>query len=122
MAISAEEAQRAVRKFYPKLIRLLPINELAEHFYSVDLLCDNQKSEIDRFPLPKDKIKYFLDEILIPGLGIGCTRHFNELVIMMRDSRNILSKCLVEKLMADVSAVDSTDTSPLTSPTRTGIK
>ena len=122
MAISAEDALRAIRRCYPSLLKLLPISGLVVRFYSLNLLCDNQKSELDSFTKPKDKIQHFLDEILIPGLDIGYTKHFNEMVIMMRDSRNVLSKRLVEKLMEDVSTGDSTDTSPLTSPTRTGIK
>ena len=37
MAISAEEARKAIQKVYPTLLKLLPISELVEHFYSLQL-------------------------------------------------------------------------------------
>ena len=126
MAMSAEEAQKAVKKCYPNLLKLLPINELVVRFYSLNLLSYNRKSKLDSFIALEDKIKYFLDDILIPGLNICYTGHFNEMVIMMKESDDVLIKRLVEKLMADVSTdvstEASTDTSPLTSPTGTGIQ
>ena len=52
MAISAEEARKAIaaiQKVYPTLLKLLPISELVEHFYSLQLLsyCE-RKSKPDR--------------------------------------------------------------------------
>ena len=127
MEISAEEALRAVKKCYPSLLkpRLLPISELIVHFYSINLLSNHQKSKLDRCNESEDKIKYFLDDMLIPGLNICYTGHFIAMVSLMKDNDDVITRHLVEKLMADASTDASTEastnTSPLTSPTGTGI-
>ena len=115
----AEEAKRAVQRCYPSLLKLLPISKLVEHFYSQMLLSFDQKSKLDSLPSPVEQIKYFLDEILIPGLSIDYTGHFDEMIIMMKKSDDILTQCMVEKLMPeDALAVASTNfiSSPLSTP------
>ena len=101
MTTSAEEAKRAVKKCYPDLLKLLPINELVIRFYSRDLLPFNRKSELDSLNLPKEKVRYFLDEMVMPGLDIGYAGHFDEMVTMMKESDDILVRRLVKKLMQD---------------------
>ena len=98
MAKSAEEAKKAVKKFYPNLLKLLPISELVERFYSLQLLSDDRKCKLESLPSPKEKIVYFLDDVLIPGLSINYTGHFDEMVTMMKESDDILARLLVEKL------------------------
>ena len=98
MAKSAEEAKKTVQKFYPSLLKLLPISELVERFYSLQLLSDHRKSKIDSLTSFKEKIAYFLDDVLIPGLSINYTGHFDEMITMMKESDDILARCLVEKL------------------------
>ena len=44
MAKSAEEAKKAILKFYPSLLKLLPISELVERFYSLQLLSDQMQA------------------------------------------------------------------------------
>ena len=104
MANSAEEAKKAVLKCYPNLLELLPINKLVECLFSRELLSFDRKSELDSIAPPKEKIKHFLDAILIPGLNAGYTRHFDQMVIMMKESDDDLIRFLVEKLIPDVSA------------------
>ena len=95
MARSAEEAKKTIQKLYPTLLKLLPIRKLVEHFYSLQLLSDDRKSEIDSLTSLKEKITYFLDEMLIPGLSINYTRHFDEMVTMMKESDDDLIRFLV---------------------------
>ena len=102
MAISAEEAKRAVKRCYLNLLELLPINRLVERLYSRALLSTDRMSEVDALRSPKEKIRHFLDAILIPGLNVDYTGHFDEMVSMMKESDDILIKCLVEKLILDV--------------------
>lgn len=99
----AEEARRAVQKCYPSLLKLLPISTLVERFFSLELLSHDRKSKLDSLTSPAEQIKYFLDEILIPGLSIDFTGHFDQMVIMMKESDDILTRCLVEKLMSTAS-------------------
>ena len=98
MAKSAEEAKKTIQKFYPTLLKLLPISELVERFYSLQLLSDHRKSKLDSLTSLKEKIAYFLDDVLIPGLSINYTGHFDEMITIMKESDDVLARFLVEKL------------------------
>ena len=116
MTASVEEFKKAVKKCYPNLLELLPISKLIERFLSHELLSFDRKSELDKLNSPKDKIRYFLDEILIPGLNINYTGHFDEMVNMMKGSDDVLVKLLVKKLIPNASStltpsVNATDAS-----------
>ena len=113
---SAEDAKRAVKRCYPNLLELLPINKLVERLYSRDLLSFDQKSMLDSLTSPKEKIRHFLDAILVPGLNIDYTGHFDEMIIMMRESDEVLIKCLVKKLIPNVADAPVT----LTDASRSG--
>ena len=98
MEKSAEEAKKTVLRFYPTLLKLLPICELVERFYSLQLLSDHRKSKLDSLTSLKEKIAYFLDDVLIPGLSVNYTGHFDEMITMMKESDDVLARFLVEKL------------------------
>ena len=110
MAKSAEEAKKAVQKFYPSLLKLLPISELVERFYSLQLLSDHRKCKLESLPSPKEKIVYFLDDVLIPGLSINYTGHYDEMVTIMKESDDILARLLVEKLSPALTVETSAST------------
>ena len=114
MEKSAEEAKKAIQKYYPNLLKVLPINELAERFFSGRLLSYDQKSKLDSLPSCKEKIAYFLDEMLIPGLIMNYTKHFDEMITMMKESDDALARHLVE--LIDKELMPTTVVSP-TSPT-----
>ena len=124
MAKSAENARSTVQKYYPNLLELLPISKLVERFYSRELLSFDQKRELDSKTSPKEKTQHFLDTILIPGLNVDYNGHFDEMIIMMKNSDDVLAKRLSEKLIADVSAKDlavsTKDTSRALLPTDAG--
>ena len=122
MAKSAEEAKKAILKSYSSLLKLLPISELVERFYSLQLLSDHRKRKLESLPSPKEKIAYFLDDVLIPGLSINYTGHFDEMVTMMKESDDILARLLVEQLSPalTVEASASTLSSTTTITTDTG--
>ena len=122
MAKSAEEAKKAILNSYPSLLKLLPISELVERFYSLQLLSDHRKRKLESLPSPKEKIAYFLDDVLIPGLSINYTGHFDEMVTMMKESDDILARLLVEQLSPalTVEASASTFSSTTTITTDTG--
>ena len=115
MAKSAEAAKKAVQKFYPNLLEVLPITELVERFYSGHILSHHQKSKLDGLPSRKDKVAYFLDEMLVPGLSMNCTKHFDEMITMMKESDDILAKHLVELMVEDLMPTTVSSPSP-TSP------
>ena len=105
MAKSAQEAMMAVEEYYALLVKVLPITKLLEDFHTRELLSFDQKSELDSLISPKEKTEYFLDCMLLPGLSIDYTGHFDGMVIMMKESDDVLVKDLVEKLMLHVSNV-----------------
>ena len=120
MAKSAEEAKKAVQKFYPNLLEVLPITELAERFYSRHLLSYHQKSKLNSLQSRREKISYFLDEMLMPGLSMNCTKHFDEMITMMKESDDILARHLVELMVEDLmpaTVISPSPTSPATSVT-----
>ena len=121
MAKSAKEAQRAVKNCYPNLVKLLPIGELVDHLYCRELLSNSRKSKLDSLTAQEEKIRYFIDEILIPGLSIDYTGHFDEMVVMMQDSDDVLTRCLVKKLISRDGAADNPSETD-TSSSNTGIE
>ena len=58
MTKPAEEAKRTVKKWYPDLVKLLPITELVDHFDSLHLLSSNRKLKFDSVTSPEEKVKY----------------------------------------------------------------
>ena len=100
MATSAEEARKAVQRTYTTLLKLLPISELTERLYSLQLISHERKCTFDDLTSRKEKTTYFLDEMLIPGLTVNYTRHFDEMIAMMKESDDDLTRFLVEKLMS----------------------
>ena len=106
----AEKAKQAVKKCYSDLMKVLPINDLVEHFFSRNLLSFDQKRKIDGLTLRKEKIAYFLDEILISGLSVGSTEHFDNMVTMMKESDDILANRSAERLTDVLDDSTSTTT------------
>ena len=57
--------------------------------------------------------------MLIPGLSINYTGHFDEMVTMMKESDDILARLLVEKLSPALTVEASASTLRKTSSTTT---
>ena len=111
MAKPTEEAKQTVKKCYPDLVKLLPITELVDRLDSLHLLSSNRKSKFDSVTSPEEKVKCFLDEMLIPGLDIEYTGHFDEMVKMMKESSDSSIKRLAEEITRGVSIAPKKDTS-----------
>ena len=115
MAISAVEAKRVVKKYYSNLMKILPIDKLVHRLYtskSCGLLTPWQKSKLDSLTSPEEKVRYFSDKILFPGLDVDFTGHFDEMLTMMKESDDVLVRHLAGKL--DVSVAPSTADASLT--------
>ena len=117
MAKSAEEAKKAIQKFYPNLLEVLPITELVERFYSLQLLSHHQKSKLDSLHSRKEKVAYFLDEMLMPGLSMNYTVHFDGMITMMKESDDTLARHLVELIVAELMPITCATTPVETSAT-----
>ena len=127
MATSAKEALRVIKKYYCDLQTLLPISEVIDHLYSKGQLSDSRKLELDNFKSSrKEQIKYFLHNMLIPGLKSDFTRQFEEMLSFLKEYEDPLSKHLIKRMMGDlnssISTVSSTSTSTTSLATEAGIK
>lgn len=125
MEMSVEGALKAVEKWKLELASLLPINELVKRLDDRKLLPSAEtKSKIDSICRTHGSYSgssEFLDSLLIPGLKIGYTGYFKEMVNMLKESDFPIIKVLSQKFMAEVSPVPSTDASPTLLTINTGI-
>ena len=80
----------ALKEFYPKLIEILPVEALTTQFFAKGLLANAHKERLDSLSavraINKEKAKYFLDEVLTPGLKIGFVEQFDEMLVIMGNS------------------------------------
>ena len=80
----------AFKKFYPSIQEILPVDVLTTQFFAKGLLSNAHKEKLDGLSATratnKDKAKFFLDEVIAPGLRIGYTQQFDEMLIIMMNS------------------------------------
>ena len=105
--------QRVYRKFYSKLLIVLPVEGLVLEFYHRELLSGYQKTTIDCYSNEKDKIKYFLDDVVYRGIQVDEFILFNEMLTFMVGSDDIAVKSLATKIKKALCG--SVGQSPLTS-------
>ena len=78
------------KKFYPSLLEILPVDVLATQFFAKGLLSNAHKEKLDGLStarvINKQKAKYFLDEVIAPGLKIGYMQQFDEMLMIMTNS------------------------------------
>ena len=98
MEYTEEDVQRVYRKFYPKLLKVLPVEDLVLDLYHRELLSGYQKTTIDCYSNEKDKIKYFLDNVVYRGIQVEEFIHFNEMLTFMVGSDDIDAKSLANKI------------------------
>ena len=80
----------AFKKFYPSLQEILPVDVLTTQFFAKGLLSNAHKEKLDGLSTAKainrEKAKYFLDEVIAPGLKIGYMQQFDEMLKIMTNS------------------------------------
>ena len=86
------------KEFYPKLLEILPVDWLTPQFYSKELLSSAHKGKLDALPSYKDRAKYFLDEVIEPGLKIDYVDQFDEMLAVMAISDNPAVKFLAGEI------------------------
>lgn len=88
------------QQFYYKLMTTLPmsnpifIGELVSH----DLLSGDFVEQLKSLARPSDQATHFLDHVIKPAINIGVERTFNELLDVMRDSKDITVKELAKQI------------------------
>ena len=91
-------AESAFQNFYPKLLKVLPINSILTDFYSHGLLPGDHKANIDALDTQKRKAEYFLDYIIKPGIEVGYTGQFDKMLKVMETSDDPAVKFVAEEI------------------------
>ena len=91
------------QKFYPKLLKVLPINSMLTEFYSHGLLPGDHKANIDALDTQKRKAEYFLDYVIKPGLEVGYTGQFDKMLKVMETNDDPAVKFVAEEIRKFVS-------------------
>ena len=98
------------KKFYPNLLGILPVDVLTTQFFSKSLLSGNHKENLDGLLAAKAthrvKAKYFLDEVIAPGLKIGYRQLFDEMLAIMKDSDDPTVRSLANEILAPTGTHD----------------
>ena len=98
MEYTEEEVQRVYRKFYPKLLIVLPVEGLVLDFYQRKLLSDTQKTTIDNCSNDRDKIKHFLDNVIYRSIQVGEFTQFSEMLNVMGRSDDVVVNKIANKI------------------------
>ena len=86
------------KEFYPKLLEILPVDWLTPQFYSKELLSSAHKGKLDALSTYKERTKYFLDEVIEPGLKIDYLDQFDEMLAVMVKSDDPAVKFLASEI------------------------
>ena len=95
--------QNAFKSFYYRLVKVLPINNMSSTLYSHDLLPGDHKDAIDALDTQKKKVEYFLDRVIKPGVEIGYTGQFDEMLKVMENSDDPPVKFLAGEIKKFIS-------------------
>ncbi|XP_065898674.1 uncharacterized protein [Dysidea avara] len=79
-------------KFYSMLTESLPMSGLTSRLYSQRLLPGSNKDKIDSLSTDKEKAQHFLDKVIKPGLEVGNTDPFDEMLRIMETSEDSTMK------------------------------
>ena len=98
-----DTAMDTFKKFYPKLLEILPVDVLTIQFFAKNLLSNDHKGKLDSLSaskaMNKEKAKYFLDEVIEPGLRIKYTEQFDEMLVIMANSDEPPVKFLANEII-----------------------
>lgn len=117
--------QRAIKKFYPDLLKILPLSHLVPCLYSENIISSDSMRKLQALS-ELERIKYFLDDVLMPGVEIGYTTLFKKLLGVMQVSDDGAVKYLAGEICSFLS-IDSVvspcsnATPPFAPPNVTGI-
>ena len=97
-----DTAMDTFKKFYPSLLEILPVDVLTIQLFSKNLLSDDHKDKLGSLAASKatnkEKATYFLDAVIAPGLRIGFTKQFDEMLVIMANSDNPPVKFLASEI------------------------
>jgi len=105
----AKTAKDAFVEYYSSLLEVLPINTLVSTLYSKKLLSEDHKKKIDSLSTQREKSSYFLDNVINPGLIVGYTKLFEEMLKVMESSDDPVANHVIEQIKMFMGCSLSTD-------------
>ena len=75
------------------------MDSLLNHLFSKQLLSGAQKDRLRDIPTNRERVKYFLDEVVERGLKIGFMDQFDEVLAVMANSDDPTVKFLAKEMM-----------------------
>ena len=91
-------AEGVFRKFYAKLVKVLPMKTILTEFYSRNLLPGDHKANIEALDTQKQQGEYFLDYVIKPGKEVGYIGQFDEMLKVMETSDDPAVKFVVGEI------------------------
>ena len=92
------EAVRSIKKNYVEITNL-PIDAILRHLYAKGVIMERDKEIIETLRIKSDKMTYFLDHIIIPGLQSSFTVKFKGFLEVMEKSDDPLFIKMAIKLI-----------------------
>ena len=93
-----EDAKSVITKYCAELIEVLPIDDLLADLEANKLLPSNHKAKVESLSARKEKTKYFLDEMIKPGLSVGYMEQFNKMITVMESSDDPVVKYVAKQI------------------------
>ena len=95
----AKTTKDIFKEFYPKLLKILPVNCVINHLYSKKLLSSDHKGKLQDISTNRERTKYFLDEVIERGLEVDYKSQFDEMLAVMANSDDPPVKFLANEMM-----------------------
>ena len=80
---NGEDCRIFLRSSISKVTRNSSVRLFNYSVFSKRLLYSTDRDKLEALSTDKEKVKYFLDKVIEPGLKIGYTDQFNEMLALM---------------------------------------
>ena len=98
---------QSIQDNYKDLTGALPIANLLSALFSKGVIVADQKEEIEKKSLQKDKVSYLFDQIILPALTAGHDLKYNNLIAVMLSNDDTTVQHLAKKLIQGMHAEHS---------------
>ena len=90
---------RSIQDNYKDLTGALPIENLLSALFTKGVIVRDQKEEIEKKLLQKDKVSYLFDQIILPALKVGHDMKYDNLITVMLSDDDTTAHHLAKKLI-----------------------
>ena len=106
--MAKKSANELFERYYMGLVFSLPVTDIdfSDKLFEHDLLPGDLRTKLESLTAHNERSSYFLDNVIKPGLAIGDSRNFVNLLIVMKTSKYDNIKDLAIKIGKEL-AVDT---------------